>query len=119
MPDPRYAQEMQTAQNRVMPPGGGMGSSQVSPPPQGTTQQPLPGGQPGMAAGAGETPGFRDMITQVEDILVQGNQADLQVFGEFIGRLQDLAQNHEQQQPAAGGMPGQGMPQQGAPQPMM
>ena len=102
MPDPRLSQEMQVAQNRVMPPGGGMGSSQVSPPPQGTTQQPSPGGQPGMPGGGDETPGFREMVTQVEDVLVQGKQGDLQVFGEFVGRIQALVQGHQQQQPVGG-----------------
>lgn len=113
----RYQQEMQTAQNRVGQPGAGMGSPQVSPPPQGAPQQPMPGGQPGQPGAPQETPGFRDMVTQVEDILVQGKQGDLAIFGEFIGRMQELAQGHQQQpggQPPMGGQPSMGA---GAPPP--
>jgi hypothetical protein len=39
------------------------------------------------------------------DILVEGNPADLEAFGKFMGQIQQLAQDHQ----------GQGMPQGGAP----
>lgn len=108
----RYQQEMQTAQNRVGQPGAGMGSPQVLPPPQGAPQQSIPGGQPGQpGAVPQETPGFRDIMAQVETVLVQGKQGDLMIFGEFVARMQELAQGHQQQpgaRPPAGGQPPMG-----------
>lgn len=69
-------------------PGGGM-----MPPPAAMGGQP-PAGAPQTG---GPTPGFPEALQQVEQGLMGGNPADLQMFGEFIGRLQQLTQDHQGQ----------------------
>lgn len=45
------------------------------------------------------TPGFPEMASQMLQILVQGNEADLQIFGQMIGQLQSLVEGRQGQGP--------------------
>ena len=110
MPNGILAQESQAA---VMgppmggPPGGagpaGLTQGQGPPPPAA-----LGGQQPaGAAPQAQPTPGFPEMCQQLMQILSQGNEADMQIFGQTVaGPLSSLVENHQSRM-------GQGM---GAPQ---
>jgi hypothetical protein len=93
MPTPFEQQRNQMASR--MAPSGGMGASAGTPPPQSGPQQP-----PGGASSR-----LEPLLQQVLQILVEGNPADLEAFGKFMGQLQQLMQDHQ----------GQGMPQGGAP----
>jgi hypothetical protein len=90
------AQEAQAAAmgGAGYPSGGagpaGLTQGQGSPPPTALGGQ-QPAGQP--------TPGFEQMASQMLQILVQGNEADLQIFGQMIGQLQTLAEGRQGQQP--------------------
>lgn len=106
MPTPFEQQRQQMASR--MAPSGGMGSSGPTPPPGQNPQQP-----PGGASSR-----LEPLLQQVLQILVEGNPADLEAFGKFMGELQQLMQDHQGQgapqgaPPMGGGqMPG-GMPPQ-------
>jgi len=49
------------------------------------------------------------MASQMLQTLMQGNEADLQIFGQMIGQLQSLVEDRQGQQP------GMGAPQGAAP----
>jgi len=103
------AQEAQAA-------AGGFGSPPSGASPAGLTQGQGPpppaalgGQQPAGAAPQGQpTPGFPEMASQMLQILVQGNEADLQIFGQMIGQLQSLVESRQgggAPAPAAGAAP--------------
>jgi len=76
----------------------GLRSPMGSPPPSSVGQQPLgaapTAGAPTMGAGQAR---ITPLLEQVFAILVQGDPADLQAFGEFMARLQDMVQRHQGQ----------------------
>ena len=91
------------------PPSGagpaGLTQGQGPPPPAA-----LGGQQPAGAVPQGQpTPGFPEMASQMLETLVQGNEADLQIFGQMLGQLQALSEGRQGQQP------GMGAPQGAAP----
>jgi len=99
------AQEAQAAAmgGSGYPSGGaspaGLTQGQGPPPPAA-----LGGQQPAGAAPQGQpTPGFEQMASQMLQILVQGNEADLQIFGQMIGQLQSMVEGRQGQQPQPGG----------------
>ena len=55
------------------------------------------------------TPGFPEMASQMLQVLVQGNEADLQIFGQMIAQLQSLVEGRQggaqQQMPPQGAAP--------------
>ena len=102
------AQERQAAMSALggAPGAGGpagLTPGQGPPPPTGM------GGQYPAGAAAPQqmqpTPGFEQLASQMLQILVQGNEADLQIFGQMIGQLQSLAESRAPQQPVAGAAP--------------
>ena len=110
MGDQRGIAEQRMAGRMGAPAGGAMPGGGMPPP---TAM----GGQPPVGApqGGQPTPGFPEALQQVEQGLMQGNPADLQMFGEFIGRLQQLTQDHQgqgvpQSQPAPAPVAGPGPP---------
>lgn len=82
----------------------GLTQGQGSPPPTA-----LGGQQPAGAAPQGQpTPGFPEMASQMLQTLMQGNEADLQIFGQMIGQLQSLVEDRQGQgapAPVAGAAP--------------
>ena len=96
------AQESQAAASGMpsgMPPSGappaGLTQGQGPPPPAA-----LGGQQPAGAAPQGQpTPGFEQMASQMLQTLVQGNEADLQIFGQMIGQLQSMMEDRQGQGP--------------------
>ena len=82
-----------------MPPSGGgpagLTQGQGSPPPAA-----LGGQQPAGAAPQGQpTPGFEQLASQMLQTLVQGNEADLAIFGQMIGQLQSMSEDRQGQGP--------------------
>ena len=81
-------------------PSGGAGPAGLTqgqgPPPPAA----LGGQQPAGAAPQGQpTQGFPEMASQMLQILMQGNEADLQIFGQMIGQLQSLVEGRQGQGP--------------------
>lgn len=96
MPTPFDAQRQQMISRMGAAPGG-MGAGNRMPPPGSGPQNPT--------GGAPQNSRLEPLLQQVMQILVEGNPADLEAFGKFMGELQQLVQDHQ----------GQGMPQGGAP----
>jgi len=71
---------------------GGMQPSAGSPPPPMGMQQP-----PGVAPQASGQSQLAPLLEQVMQVLVQGNPADLEVFGQFMARIKDMVQQHQGQ----------------------
>ena len=89
------AQEAQAAAmgGSGRPPSGagpaGLTRGQGSPPPAA-----LGGQQPAGAVPQSQpTQGFPELASQMLQILVQGNEADLQIFGQMIAQLQSLVED--------------------------
>ena len=95
------AQERQAAMSGAGSPAG-LTQGQGPPPPAALGGQQPAGAAPQMQP----TPGFPEMCQQVVQVLVQGNEADLQIFGQtVIGPLQALVEDRA----------GAGAPQPAAP----
>ena len=103
MPTPFDAQRQQMGQRMMGSPPGGMGAGAGMPPPQAGPQQPPGGGSSRL----------EPLLQQVMQILVEGNPADIEAFGKFMGELNQLVESHNQGQGAPQGQPpmGGGMPQ--------
>lgn len=107
MPTPFDMQRQQMGQRMMSSPPGGMGAGAGMPPPQAGPQQPPGGGSSRL----------EPLLQQVMQILVEGNPADVEAFGRFMGELNQLVQDHQGQgmpqgqPPMGGGMPS-GMPPQ-------
>jgi hypothetical protein len=108
MPTPYEMQRQQMASRMGAPSPGGPGVASGTPPPQGS-----PGQSPG---GAPVSSRLEPLLQQVLQILVEGNPADLEAFGKFMGQLQQLMQDHGNGQ-GAGQVAPQGPPNAGG-QPM-
>ena len=106
MPTPFEMQRQQMGQRMMGSSPGAPGAPSGTPPPQ---------GGPGQAPGGSSR--LEPLLQQVMQILVEGNPADLEAFGKFMGELNQLVQDHQGQgapqgqPPMVGGMPG-GMPPQ-------
>lgn len=94
----------------VAPSGGGpAGLTQGQGPPPPTA---LGGQQPAGAAPQGQpTQGFEQLMSQVLQVLVQGNEADLAIFGQFMGQLQSLVEGNQGQGPQQAAPPMGAAPQ--------
>ena len=86
-----------------LPPTSGVASS-----PMGGAQQ-LPGaGAAPMQGGAGQpTPGFPELLNQVFQTILKGNEADAVMLGQMIAELKSMYEEHMAGQGQGQGMPGQ------------
>lgn len=94
--------------------GGGL-------PPAGAPSSAQSGGQypPGAGSGTEPTPGFAETLDNVMQTLLQGNPADMELFGAFMAELEQIVREH-QQSAGAGAGAGAGAPQpQAQPAPPM
>ena len=87
---------MGAASGMAPPSGGGspagLTQGQGSPPPTAPMgQYPAGAASPQMQP----TPGFQELASKMLEVLVQGNEADLQIFGQMVGQLEALAENHQ------------------------
>lgn len=98
MPD-LNAMKAQMAQRMSARPGGGAGLPSGGSASSPAEQYPAP------SAGTEPTPGFANMLQQITQILVQGNPADLKVFGAWFGQIAQMVKEHQMksQAVAAGG----------------
>jgi hypothetical protein len=102
MPNGLLAQEAQAAAmgGSGYPSGGagpaGLTQGQGPPPPAALCGQQPAGAMPQQGQ---PTPGFPEMASQMLQVLVQGNEADLQIFGQMIAQLQTLVEGRQGQQP--------------------
>ena len=92
---------------------GGLQPSAGSPPPmQGGAQQPPGAGAASMGQGQGQpTQGFPELLNQVFQTILQGNEADAVMLGQMLQELKSMYDEHTGQAQGQG----QAMPQQGIP----
>lgn len=114
---------MQTAMDReraimgqrmqMQAPQGGMAQGGLQPP-QGGASPPMGGQQPPGAGpavqGQGQpqpSPGFQEALSTVFNTLMQGNEADMQLFAAAMGQLDAMSKQHQAEMGQGPSMPQQ------------
>lgn len=88
------------AQGGLQPPQGGAS------PPMGA-QQPSGAGPAAMQGQGQPSPGFQEALSTVFNTLMQGNEADMNLFAAAMGQLDAMAKQHQAQQGQGPAMPQQ------------